>query len=116
MLAEGQIEGGAHMSMGMALYENIDIDGSGTVRSRSFSKYHLLNAPDTPNIRTLLVEEKEPKGPYGAKSVGEIAAVTPAPAIVNAINEALGTSLSHYPVTPEKIIEALYSDEIHKVN
>lgn len=108
MLAEGQIEGGAHMSIGMALYENIDINESGVVKSRNFSKYHLLNAPDTPVIRTLLIEEKEPKGPYGAKSVGEIAAVTPAPAILNAINDALGTSLSHYPVTPEDIVEVLH--------
>jgi xanthine dehydrogenase molybdenum-binding subunit len=107
MLAEGQIEGGAHMSIGMALYENIDIDECGVVKSRNFSKYHLLNAPDTPVIRTLLIEEKEPKGPYGAKSVGEIAAVTPAPAILNAINDALGTSLSHYPVTPEDIVQVL---------
>ena len=110
-LAVGQILGGAQMSLGMALFEQMDIDGSGQVKSRNFSKYHIINAPDMPRVRTILVEAKEPNGPYGAKSIGEIAAVAPAPAVVNGINFALDSEFADYPVTPEKIIRKLYGTD-----
>ena len=64
-----------------------------------------------PLVETLFIEEGEPLGPYGAKSIGELAAVTPAPAIINAINHALGTCLTDYPATPERIIEALNAQQ-----
>ena len=58
-------------------------------------------------MRTLLVEEWEPGGPFGAKSIGEIATVPAAPAVANAVNRALGTELTHLPLTPERILEGL---------
>lgn len=106
-LVEGQIAGGVQMSLGMALFEEYQIDAKGNVKGTNFSKYHIINAPDMPPIRFLLVEENEPNGPYGGKSVGEIAAVAPAPAVVNAINHALGSSFCTYPVTPEKMMDFL---------
>lgn len=108
-LVEGQIQGGAHMSLGMALKEEIEIDKNGNVKSNNFSKYHLINAPETPEIRVITIEEKEPFGPYGAKSVGEIASVAPAPAVANAVNFALGTNITQYPLTPEVIIKNIKS-------
>ncbi len=106
-LAEGQVAGGVQMSLGMALYEEIDIDGAGMVRSTNFSKYHIINAPDMPKVNVVFVEEGEQDGPYGGKSLGEVAAVCPAPAVVNAINHALGSHFSHYPVKPEHIVAFL---------
>ncbi len=107
-LVEGQIHGGVQMGMGYALFEDIDIDAdNGCVKGDRFSRYHLVNAPEMPLVKVLLVEKNEPTGPYGAKAVGEIATIPPAPAIVNAINHALDTNLTELPVTPERIIGAL---------
>ena len=106
-LAEGQVQGGAQMSLGMALCEEIVYDEKGNLKTDNFSKYHIINAPSMPEVKTLFIEKGEPMGPFGAKSVGELAAVAPAPALMNAINHALGTNLTDYPATPEKIIEAL---------
>jgi xanthine dehydrogenase molybdenum-binding subunit len=60
-----------------------------------------------PDVEVLLVEEGEKGGPFGAKSVGEIAAVPAAPAVVNAVNRALGTELAFLPLTPARIVGAL---------
>lgn len=106
-LAEGQVQGGAQMSLGMALCEEIVYDEKGNLKTDNFSKYHIINAPSMPEVKTLFIEKGEPMGPFGSKSVGELAAVAPAPALMNAINHALGTNLTDYPATPEKIVEAL---------
>lgn len=106
-LAEGQVQGGAQMSLGMALCEEVIHDKRGNLKTGNFSKYHIINAPSMPDVKTLFIEKGEPMGPFGAKSVGELAAVAPAPALINAINNALGTNLTDYPATPERIIEAL---------
>jgi xanthine dehydrogenase molybdenum-binding subunit len=60
-----------------------------------------------PRVRIFLVEKGEEHGPFGAKSVGELAAVPIVPAVVNAVNHALGTNLTSLPLTPEKILSAL---------
>ncbi|WP_326910313.1 xanthine dehydrogenase family protein molybdopterin-binding subunit [Sedimentibacter sp. MB31-C6] len=104
LLVEGQIQGGAQFSLGMALLEEIKIDEKGYVKSTNFSKYHMINAPQMPEVRVMTIEGNEPFGPYGAKSVGEIAAVAPGPAVLNAINFALDTNITTYPATPEVII------------
>lgn len=106
-LVEGQIEGGAQFSLGMALYENLAVDEKGYVRSRNFSKYHIINAPIMPQVRVRTIEAHEPEGPFGAKSVGELASVAPAPAVLNAINFGLGTNITVYPATPERIVTAI---------
>ena len=58
-------------------------------------------------MRSIFVEDGEPDGPYGGKSLGEIAAVAPAPAVANAINYALGSCFASYPITPEKVVAYL---------
>ncbi len=105
--AVGQVQGGTQMSIGMALYEEILYDDKGNLKSENFSKYHIVNAPSMPDIRVVFVEEGEPLGPFGAKSLGELASVAPAPSILNAINHALGVNLTAYPATPERVIAAL---------
>lgn len=107
-LVEGQIHGGIQMGIGYALFEDIDVDPrNGRMTGDRFSRYHLANAPEMPPIEIILVEKEEPTGPFGAKAVGEIATIPPAPAIVNAVNCALDTNLTELPLTPERIVEAL---------
>lgn len=106
-LTEGQVEGGAQMSLGMALCEEMVYDQRGGIKGRNFSKYHMLNAPDMPPVKSIFIEEGEKDGPYGGKSIGELSAVAPGPAVVNAINFAVGGSFAEYPVTPEKIVAFL---------
>jgi len=67
----------------------------------------MINAPSMPEVRIHFIEKGEPLGPFGAKSVGELAAVAPAPALINAINDALGTNITDYPAVPERIVAAI---------
>lgn len=107
-LVEGQIHGGVQIGIGYALYEDVAVDpATGRVKADSFARYTLANAPEMPPLRVLLVEEGEPTGPFGAKAVGEIATIPVAPAVVNAVNRALGTTLTDLPLTPEKVLAAL---------
>lgn len=104
---EGQVQGAIQMGIGFALTEEITVDDRGRIGSNNFSKYHVVNAPDMPNVKVLLIEEGEEHGPFGAKSVGEICTVPIAPAIINAINHALDIKIHSLPATPEKILQAL---------
>ena len=108
MLVEGQIHGGIQIGIGYALFEDVDIDPqSGAMRGDSFAHYAMANALEMPAIAVLLVAGGEPTGPFGAKAVGEIATIPVAAAVVNAVNDALGTALTDLPLTPERIIAAL---------
>ena len=107
LMVEGQFVGAVQMGIGSALCEEVRLDDRGRPPAGGFKTYHIVNAPDMPKVRVLLVEHEGDEGPYGAKSVGEIAVVPTAAAVVNAINQALGTSLADLPVTPEKIVAAL---------
>lgn len=104
---EGQIHGGIQMGIGFALCEEIKIAPDGLPVNDSFKDYIVVNTPEMPEIRTYLIEAGEEGGPFGAKGVGEIATVPVAPAVVNAVNDALGTNLNHLPLSPEKILAAL---------
>ena len=108
MMVEGQIQGGVQMGIGMALCEELKIGADGRTVNNSFRKYDVINAPDMPEVKVLLVEEGGDDGPFGAKSVGEIALVPVAAAVVNAVNHALGSDLSDLPLTPQKIIRSIY--------
>ncbi|WP_206808739.1 xanthine dehydrogenase family protein molybdopterin-binding subunit [Paradesulfitobacterium ferrireducens] len=105
---KGQIYGGVQMGIGLALSEDLQIDPkSGKAKGDSFARYHLINAPDMPSVEVLLIEKGGDLGPFGAKSIGEIATCPTAPAVVNAVNHALGTNLTTLPLTPERILAAL---------
>lgn len=104
---EGQIQGSVQMGLGMALSEEITFDPKGRVTSAQLSRYTVFNAPEMPPVRVALIEEGEASGPFGAKSIGEIATVPVAPAVINAINDALGTNISVLPALPERIVAAI---------
>lgn len=103
----GQVQGAVQMGLGMALSEEFIFDNKGRVASGRFSRYHVINAPDMPEVRVLLIEEGEENGPFGAKSIGESATVPTAPAVINAINNALDISLDVLPAIPERIMAKL---------
>ena len=108
-MVEAQFQGAVQMGIGYALTEHLDVDERGRSGVDGFKNYHIINAPDMPDIKVLLVEHPGDDGPFGAKSVGEIATVPTAPAVMNAVNHALGTSLRDLPATPERVIAALYA-------
>ncbi len=106
-MIEGQLQGGVQMGIGYALSEDIKLNDKGYPVATNFSSYHVVNTPDMPKVQTLILEYGEDDGPFGAKAVGEIAITPVMAAIVNAVNNALGTNLTSLPLTPEKIITAL---------
>ncbi len=105
-MVEGQIEGGCMMGLGYALMEEVVVE-EGTIVNPRFSNYLIPTVEDTPRIVSLIVEEEEKSGPFGAKGVGEPPLIPTAPAILNAVSNALGVRITSLPLTPEKILAAL---------
>lgn len=114
-MVEGQVIGSVQMGIGFALCEEIRFDKNGNPTNSSFAKYTLINAPDMPNVKCRFLEYGGDDGPFGAKSLGEVAVVPVAGAVVNAVNDALGITLTSLPLTPEKIIEALAEADMKAV-
>lgn len=106
-VCEGQVEGAVAQGLGYALTEEIQIGPAGQVLNPTFMDYKIFCAADMPTLTTIIVEAEEPTGPFGAKSVAEIAINGPAPAISNAIYDAVGIRLHSLPMTPEKVLAAL---------
>ena len=111
-LAAGQIEGAATMGLGYALTEELRFDERGAARNPAFVDYKVFSPLDMPAMETILVEDPEPTGPYGVKSVGEIAINGPAPAIANAIFAATGVRLRRLPLSPGVLLDALENQEL----
>jgi 4-hydroxybenzoyl-CoA reductase subunit alpha len=106
MLVEGQLEGSVVGGMGQALYEHVIME-KGQVMNPSFLDYGFPTFLEMPEIEAIEVETDDPIGPYGAKEAGEGTQLSPAPAIVNAIYDAIGVDFLELPITPEKILDAL---------
>ena len=109
-MCEAQMEGGAVMGIGCALYEGFIIDDKGVLQNPNFHDYKICSTRDVPsgdNIRVAFVESTHKEGPYGAKGVSESAMCPTAPAIANAIYNAIGIRLKHLPMTPERILRAI---------
>lgn len=106
VLAEGQVEGAVAQGIGYALFEEMHFE-KGRLLNPNFDDYKILTAADMPPLQTILVETHEPTGPYGAKSVSEVPINGPAPAIANAIADAIGVRITDLPLTPEKVLAAL---------
>jgi CO/xanthine dehydrogenase Mo-binding subunit len=101
---EGQIEGGISMGIGYALSEDVALK-SDRHWVDSFSEYLLPTARDVPeHVEIQILEIPEESGPYGAKGVAEITAVPTAPAIANAVYDAVKVRVKNLPITPEKLI------------
>jgi xanthine dehydrogenase molybdenum-binding subunit len=102
MSCEGQIEGGAAMGIGLALSEELVIF-DGRVAAPNLHDYGLPTAVDVPRIVVNLVETIDPRGPFGAKGIGEGGIIPPAAAIANAIADAVGIRPRAYPMRPWKV-------------
>jgi len=94
------------MGLGYGLMEEMVL-ADGEVKNPQFTDYILPTALDVPEIITGIVERPEPTGPFGAKGVGEPSLLPTAPAIVNAIRDAVGVVIRDLPATPEKILREL---------
>jgi len=102
-LARIQAEGGIAQGIGMALYEQVRYDEIGKMATNSFMQYKIPTRKDVGKVRIEFEESFEPTGPFGAKSIGEVVANTPPPAISHAIYNAVGVRENHLPITPEKV-------------
>lgn len=103
---EGQSEGGSAMGLGMALMEE-QVIANGITLNPDLGTYLIPTALDVPDVETIIVESGDACGPYGAKGIGEPAMIPTAPAIINAIEDAVGVRIKDLPATPEKILAAL---------
>ena len=105
---EGQIEGGVHMGIGFALHEDTKFDReTGHLMNPGFLDYKILTFADMPPVQTIIADTYEPTGPFGAKGVGEGVTNPVAPAVANAIYNAIGVRITDLPITAEKILKAL---------
>jgi CO/xanthine dehydrogenase Mo-binding subunit len=107
---EGQIEGGAVQGQGYALSEEM-IYKDGRLMTPSLSEYLIPTTMDVPRVRSIILESRSGLGPFGAKGIGEAALTPVAPAIANAVADAIGVRIPDLPITPEKVINALRKSE-----
>ncbi len=106
VLAKGQIAGGVAQGIGYALYEKV-VWQNGRMQNGQMTNYIMPTSADLPPIRVLFEEIGNVHGAYGAKGIGELPIDGPAPAIVNAIEDALGIHFDSIPLLPEDIFEAV---------
>ena len=108
---EGQMQGSLSMGLGETLFEEVKFDSRGRILNASLGEYRIPTALDMPNVDTVIVESNEPKGPYGAKEVGEGAIMPTIPAILNAIYDATGIRVNELPSSSERLYMKLKSKE-----
>ncbi len=106
-LVEGQMQGSLSMGLGECLFEEVKFDSRGRILNPSLGEYRIPTALDMPNVKSIIVESREPNGPYGAKEVGEGAIMPTIPAILNAIYDATGVRINELPVTSERLYLAI---------
>ena len=107
--ASGQVEGAMVQALGYALTEDLVLDELGRAVNARFGPYWIFRPDDTPPMEVFLVQTMEPSGPFGAKSIGEIAIDGVAPAVRNAILDATGVTVNELPLTPERVWRALHT-------
>lgn len=101
-----QIQGSIVMGIGAALSEKFVIKENGKPMN-SFKDYHLINSFEIPDSEVYLIEAEKNNGPFGAKSIGEVAVVPVAAAVVGAVNNALGSSIGEAPINADQIVKYL---------
>ncbi len=103
-----QDEGAAVMGLGHTLMEQVLLDSSGRIRNLGALDYRIPTTKDLPvEMTSLLVENGDGPGPYGAKGAGESGLMSTAPAIASAITDATGVVIRDLPLTPERVWRAL---------
>jgi CO/xanthine dehydrogenase Mo-binding subunit/aerobic-type carbon monoxide dehydrogenase small subunit (CoxS/CutS family) len=105
-LIEGQIEGGVAQGLGMALMEEF-FPGKG----ENLHDYLIPTIGDMPPVESILIEDPSAEGPFGAKGIGEQALIPTAPAILNAISDAVGTRITRIPATPDRVRAAILAQD-----
>lgn len=105
--AAGQVEGGMAQALGMTICEDTYLDEKGSILNDSLSTYKIINSMEMPPSDVIFVQTDEPTGPYGAKSVAEIAVDGVAPAVVSAVHNATGVWFHDLPLTKERLAVGL---------
>ncbi|MBW1865847.1 MAG: xanthine dehydrogenase family protein molybdopterin-binding subunit, partial [Deltaproteobacteria bacterium] len=103
LLLDGQVHGGVMMGVGYALTEQVVLE-KGRNMNPDFRDYKILTAKDAIPLTPVVIETIDPDGPYGAKGIGEPGCVPTAPAIANAIYDAIGVRITDLPITPERVL------------
>jgi xanthine dehydrogenase molybdenum-binding subunit len=106
MLLEGQVYGGVMMGLGYALTEQVLLE-KGENMNPNFRDYKILTAKDMVPIEAPVLETYDTDGPFGAKGIGEPGCVPTAPAVANAIYDAVGVRIKDLPITPERVLAAI---------
>ena len=109
LTASGQIEGGMVQALGYAVCEEMLYDSKGRPRETDLRDYHILAADEMPEMETIFVETFEPSHPFGVKAAAEIPIDGVAPAVGNAVFDAVGVDVDSIPITPERLWMALAS-------
>lgn len=108
MTVEGQVEGAIAQGIGYALFEDFVIDpDTGVPITENFDSYRIPKTLDVPEIEVILAGQPVASGPFGAKGVGEIGTIGVAPAIANAIYDAVGVRVTDLPITAEAVLKEL---------
>jgi CO/xanthine dehydrogenase Mo-binding subunit len=107
VLATGQIEGGVAQAIGFTLFENV-VWQNGRMANNQMTNYIIPTPADIPPIRVYFEENAYAYGPGGAKGIGELPMDGPAPAILNAIENATGVSFNHVPLMPEALMDVAF--------
>jgi len=105
-LIEGQMDGGFAMGLGYAIFEDLNLN-KGRIKHDKFSNYLIPTSMDIPDLEKIIIEDPESTGPFGAKGIGEPVMLGVAPAVLNAIYNAVGVRINEIPVTPEILLKAL---------
>src|SRR6266540_3399140 len=103
---EGQIQGGAYQGLGYALGEEVLVQ-DGQTASTLLASYLVPTSADLPDVRAIIVESGEGKGPFGARGIGEPTIGNPAATIANAVAAATGVRVTQLPITPERLLAAI---------
>jgi CO/xanthine dehydrogenase Mo-binding subunit len=111
VLAAGQIEGGVAQGIGWTLYESV-VWRDGRMANGQMTNYIIPTSADIPPIRVHFFENPYAGGPGGAKGIGELPMDGPAPAILNAIEQATGHAFDHVPLTPEALMDAFATEAV----
>jgi CO/xanthine dehydrogenase Mo-binding subunit len=107
----GQIEGGGTQGIGYGLMEDVIVK-EGITLTPSLSEYLIPTSKDVPSMKVIILESGSGVGPFGAKGIGEPSLTAAAPALANAVADAIGTHIYRSPLTPERVLDAL--EEVKK--
>jgi len=108
---EGQIQGGSAQGLGYGLMEDVIIK-EGVIKTRNFSEYLIPTSRDVPTTIPIILESGTGVGPFGAKGIGEPSLTPAAPALANAVADAVGARVYQLPLTPERVLDAVRRGKI----